>query len=112
MTRLTPTIKSSEGQTYAMTDSQPISQCVLVLSIFVVFLWGTFSDERSGLLFVSHSLKYLVIYQTVHKSIYILHALHDITLFLHVQYMQGLRQSRLSTADYVLSFVARAKTAV
>jgi hypothetical protein len=89
-------------------------QCVLVLSpvlgswpdvwycltFAVVSMWGTLSDNRSGFSFVSHSLKYLVICQYVHKSIYILHVSHDKTLIMYVQHIQELlsvhaRYSRL-----------------
>jgi hypothetical protein len=65
-------------------------------------MWGALSDERTGLSFARVTIssnKYVVSMYNLHFTCYI-------------QHIQGLCQSRLSTADYALSLVAPATTAV
>jgi hypothetical protein len=57
-------------------------------------IWGALSDERTGLSFTMYNVQYIYI-------------LHPIT-WMYIQYIQGLYQSTLSTADHVLSLVASA----
>jgi hypothetical protein len=71
-----------------------------ILKFAVLSLWGALFDERSGLSPVSLCLQYLVHCQKF-NIIYIVH----VTCFMYVQYILGLCQHRLSTAD-------RAKTSV
>jgi hypothetical protein len=60
-----------------------------------LLIWDTLSDKRTGLFFTMYNIQY----------IYILRAI----TWMYIQYIQGLCQSRLSTAaDHVLSLVASA----
>jgi hypothetical protein len=59
-----------------------------------LLIWGALSEERTGLSSTMYNIQY----------IYILHAI----TWMYIQYIQGLCQSRLCTADHVLSLVASA----
>jgi hypothetical protein len=54
-------------------------------------MWGPLSDERTSISFTVYSVNYSYI-------------LHVMTL-MYIQYIQGFCQSRLSTADYAVSFL-------
>jgi hypothetical protein len=88
---------SPSSQSHIATDGQSVG-----LSKFAVLsIWGALSDERSGLSLFSHLSVYTLysIYKTYQPIIY-------------QKYLQGLCQSRLSTADYALLLAAFATTAV
>jgi hypothetical protein len=67
---------------------------------------GALSDERSGLSFVSQSSVFVSIY--IH--IYTVYLQNITEIVFNVQYVQGLCQSRISTADYALLLVTFATT--
>jgi hypothetical protein len=71
---------------------------------------GALFDERSGLSFVSQYSVLVSIY--IYIYIYTVYLQNITEIVLNVQYVQGLCQSRLSTADYALLHVAFATTAV
>jgi hypothetical protein len=92
----------SQSQSYVMIDGQSASlswnkapiwglrpdfhYCQTIAGLLI---WGALSDERTDLSFTMYNIQY----------IYTLHAITWI-------YIQGLCQSRLSTADHVLFLVA------
>jgi hypothetical protein len=67
-------------------------------------LWGTLSDERSGLSIVIQSLQYLVVCQYILKYLHF-RCLTYKFVFIHCE-------SELSTAIYALAVVAHATMAV
>ena len=67
---------------------------------------GALSDERSGLSFVGQSVLVSPLSVFTYLHTFIKHLFHSF-----VQYIQGLCQFRLSTADYAL-FLVFATTAV
>jgi inner membrane protein involved in colicin E2 resistance len=69
---------------------------------------GALSNERSGLSFVSQSSVLVSMYM----YIYTVYVQNIIEIVINIQYLQGLCQSRLRTADYALLLVAFATTAV
>jgi hypothetical protein len=77
------------------------------LKVAVLSLWGALSDERSGLSPVGHCQQYLVHCQKC-NIIYIVH----VTCFMYIQYILGLCQHRLSTADHATASVAYTTIAV
>jgi hypothetical protein len=79
---------------------------IFYLKVAVLCLWGALSDERAGLSLVNHCQQCLVLCQKCN----ILYFVH-VTCFMHIQYIRGLCQIRLSTADHAPS-VAYATTAV
>jgi hypothetical protein len=67
-------------------------------------MWGVLSDERTGLSFA----RVAAVITLVICTVYILYLIKC----MYLQYIQGLCQSRFSTADHALSLVAPATTAV
>jgi hypothetical protein len=67
-------------------------------------MWGALSEERTGVSFARITVSSVLSVCTI----YILHVIKC----MYMQHMQGLCQSRLGTADHVLSLVAPATTAV
>jgi hypothetical protein len=110
----------SQIRSYITPDGQSVSQYVLVTSPLwdlrsdiisvwkLLSLWGAISEERSGLSLVSQSAVF------VHCQVLFRSFFHFTchTCFMYIQYMQGLSQPRLSTADHAPSFVAYTITAV
>jgi hypothetical protein len=67
-----------------------------------LLMWGVLSDERTGLSFAS-------VIVSSNKPVVSMYNLHFTCMY--IQHIQGLCQSRLSTADHALSLVAPAPTA-
>jgi hypothetical protein len=100
---------SASSQSHFATDSESVCLGVephpvfvwVCVEVAVLSIWGTLSDERSGLSLVSQSF----VVQS-HVSIYRIQYIYKSYKILNIQYVQGLCQSRLSTADYALFLVA------
>jgi hypothetical protein len=79
------------------------------LTIAGLLMWGALSDERTGLSFIRvtvSSSKSVVSMYNLHFTCYWMY------VYMYIQYVQGLGQSRLSTGDHALLLVAPATTAV
>jgi hypothetical protein len=74
-------------------------------SVADLLMWGALSDERTGLSFARVTVSSN---KSVVCTIYILHVIK----FMYKQHIQGLCQSRLSTADHALPLVAPAATGI
>jgi hypothetical protein len=90
----------------------------------ILSMWGTLSDEKTGLSFVAViiSCTWHLIFTGLHAGIlhshlssvcgYILFTVLYVTLvYIYVQYIQRLCESRLGTADRALTHVAHVTTA-
>jgi hypothetical protein len=87
-----------------------MTRCLFLFdSCGLVFVGGALSDEKTGLSFVRVSVCSNTSFVRIYK-IFTLYMLDMIKI--HKQYIQGLCQSRLSTADYALFLVASATTEV
>jgi hypothetical protein len=75
----------------------------------VLLLWGVLSDDRTRLYFVRvivcSSKSFVIMYR-----IFIFYML-NMLINIYIKYIQGLCQSRISTADYALFLVASATRA-
>jgi hypothetical protein len=92
---------------WCRAPSGPLGQIfVNCLTATVLSYSRALSDERSGLSFVSRSLKSFSIYT------YIFFHFAYLTYAIQIHYIQALRQSRPGTADYAPLVVAKATTAV
>jgi hypothetical protein len=83
-----------------------MTRCLLLFdSCGLVFVGGSHSDERTGLSFV----RVIVCSNTSFIRIYKVFTYYMLDkIEIHIQYIQGLCQSRFSTADYALFLVASA----
>jgi hypothetical protein len=86
---------------WCRVHSGTCDQILFCLKFAVLFLSGALSDERSGLSPVSLCQQYLVHCQRF-NIIYIVR----VTCFKYMQYILGLCQHRLSTADHATTSVA------
>jgi hypothetical protein len=71
-------------------------------------MWGALSDEKTGRSFARDIVSNNKCVVSI--TIYILHVIKFV--YIRVQHIQGLCQSRLSRADHGLSFVAPATIVV
>ena len=78
------------------------------MEVNVLSMWGALSYERSGLSFVGQSVLVSPLSVFTFLNTFVTHIYFSI----FVQYIQGLCQSRLGTADYALFLVVFATTAV
>jgi hypothetical protein len=87
-----------------------MTRCLFLFdSCGLVFVGGALSDERTGLSFV----RAIVCSNTSFVKIYKIFTFYMLNMIkTPIQYIQGLCQSRLSTADYAIFLVASATTAV
>jgi hypothetical protein len=69
-------------------------------------MWDALSDERTRLLFASVTAVISLL------SVCTIYMLLNVCINMYIQYIQGLHQTRLSTADHALLLVATATTAV
>jgi uncharacterized membrane protein len=76
-------------------------------SVTVLSMLGAVSTLRTGLSFVRATVSSNKTVAIVYVIVTIYMLLYGITMRVYVQYIQGLSQSRLSTADYALSLVKR-----
>jgi hypothetical protein len=97
----------SQSQSYVTTDGQWASlpwnkapvwglrpDFYYCQTIAGFLMWGALSDERTGQSFTMYNVQYIYILRVI--------------TWMYIQYIQGLCQSWLSTADHVLSLVASA----
>jgi hypothetical protein len=102
---------SSQSQSYVTTDGQSASlswnkapiwglrpDLYYCQTVAVLLMWGALSDERTGLSFAWVTV-------SSNKSVVSMYILHVIKC-MYIQHIQGVCQSRLSTADHALSLVA------